>query len=111
MTEPTRRRLDPAEREEEILRAALRLSEGAGYKLLTREQIAAEAGCAPTLISKYFGEMPSVRERIMLAAIEYENLEVLLQGLISRDVIASNAPTHLVEQAYRKLALEHSLDA
>ena len=89
------KRLSPEVRQDQILTAALSLSEKDNYTRITREQVAIRAGCAPGLISRYFGEMASFRKEIM----QRENLAVLIQGLVCKDPVARRAPKTLRQKA------------
>ena len=106
MSEEKRRRADPDTRAEEIIKAALVLSEIKGYRVVTREEIAEAAGCSPSLVGKYFGDMCTVRDHIMQAAIKYESAEVILQGLVTRDGMALQAPEALRTAAKNRLDAE-----
>ena len=51
------RRMDPAERRQEIVAAASRLAVGEGLEHVTAKRVAAELGVAPGLINHYFGSV------------------------------------------------------
>jgi len=105
--EHKRRRIDPDEREQEIMQAALVLAELNGYRVITREQIAEYAKCSPSLVGKYFGDMQELRRCIMRAAVKQERAEVVLQGLVTRDPIALSAPEHVRTAAKNRLDDPH----
>ncbi|HWI02368.1 MAG TPA: TetR family transcriptional regulator [Acidimicrobiales bacterium] len=96
-------RLAPNVRKEQILAAALRRAKVQGYNRVTREQIAADAGCAPGLVSNYFGTMVSLRRDIMRAAIRERVLPVIAQGLAAHDPHARKAPDELKQAALATL--------
>lgn len=98
-------RLNPTDRKNEILTAALNVaSKPGGWSRLTREAVAAEAGCADALISKYFGTMIAFKRTIMRAAIKAENLSVVAQGLACCDIHARRAEPELKGRALATLA-------
>ena len=53
-----------------ILEAAIRLCRVEGYTRITRDDIAAAAGCSTGLVSRYLGTMPQMRRTIMRRAVE-----------------------------------------
>jgi AcrR family transcriptional regulator len=88
-------KLDPTVRKEQLLDAALRISEQRGYMTASRDDVAAMAGCAASLVSYHFGTMPNLRRAIMSAAIDRKNLTVLAQGLAMGESKAKAAPAEL----------------
>ena len=76
----TKKRLQPADRKQEILNAAIKVAgRPGGWSKLTRDSVAKEAGCAEGLVSKYFGTMITLRRSIMRAAIVAGNLAVVAE--------------------------------
>lgn len=100
----TKQRLRPDDRRDQILTAAVKLAEEHGYSKITRDQIAAAAGCAPGLVSHYFATMPQLRRAIMRAAVKAVNLAVIAQGLGVGDPHAKKAPTDVKTKALKLLA-------
>lgn len=98
------KRLDPADREAEILAKALSLAASKGYAKVTREQIAAAAGCSTGLVSRYFGTMTNLRRTLMRKAIERGLARVVAQGLADGNPLARKAPAELKEKAAQHLA-------
>ena len=96
-------RLDPEERKEQILAAAMALSETHGYQNITRDQIAAAADVTFSLVSHYYKDMRRLRRSIMFAAIKGERLAVLAQGLALHDRYALFAPPELQARAVATL--------
>ena len=97
-----RLRLDPKFRKELIILAALRVAEQpGGWANLTRDMVAAEAGCAAGTVSLHFNTMKQFRRAVMRAAIAKKNLNVLGQGLAMRDECALKADKPLREAAIR----------
>ena len=101
----TKKRLHPADRNNEILAAAIKVAgKPGGYSKLTRAAVAECAGCSEGLISKYFGTMISFKRAIMRAAIQDSNLSVVAQGLAAGDKCAQKAPSELKAAALNTLA-------
>ena len=98
------RRLLPKDRREEILTAALNVAENVGYRQLTREQVAINAGCAESLVSSYFGTMDKFKRTIMRAAVKSENLHIIAQGLVVGDKHAQKAEPDLRSRAMASMA-------
>ena len=78
------KRLSKEVRKEEILNAALTLSERLGYLHITREQVANRAECSEASVTHYFTTMFKLKRAVVRAAIQRENLAVIAQALASR---------------------------
>lgn len=101
----TKKRLQPADRKQEILNAAIKVAgRPGGWAKLTRDAVAKEANCAEGLPSKYFGTMVNFKRAIMRAAIAAENLAVIAQGLAAGDKSAQKADPELKARALNTLA-------
>ena len=100
----SRTRLDPTVRKDQIITAAIELARRDGYENVRREGVAAQAGIAPGLVSKYWGTMPQLRRAIMRHAIEIEDLIVIAQGIARGDPCARKAPQKLKDRALAQLA-------
>ena len=96
-------RLSAAERRELILEAAVKLADTSHYQRITRQDIADEAGIAPTLVTHYFGTMPQLRRDVMRYAVRNECLRVIGQGLASQDTHALRASPGLQASALGSL--------
>jgi AcrR family transcriptional regulator len=90
---------DVTVRIDEILTAALKLSEKHGYSNITREQVATAARCSVGLVSKRMGTMDNLRRSIVSAAINQENLVILAQALVNNHPKALRAPQELRHRA------------
>lgn len=88
---PSQTKLEARARAAQILTVALQLAERFGYTKVTREQVAARIGVAPSLIPHYMGSVAEMRRKIMREAIRVENLPVIAQGLALRDSTACRA--------------------
>ena len=90
-----------------LLFEAIRLSEKIGYKNITGPVVAEAAGLSSHgLVNYYFGGIEALRSLVLEAAIEHENLEILLQALVVKDPVAWSAPVPLRQAAYEKLRAE-----
>lgn len=98
-----RQRLPKEEREGQIMRAALTLSEKYGYKNIKRGEIAAKAKCSPALVSSHFGNMEELRKAIMKCAIKQGRHKIVLQGLATNDPIAKKASDDVKEAASKSV--------
>lgn len=97
-------KLEARARAAQILAAAVEVAKVHGYTHLTREQVAARIGVAPSLVPHYMGTMQSLRRKIMREAVRLECLPVIAQGLAVRDPHALAAPEDLRKRAARHLA-------
>lgn len=91
------KRLD--DRRQALLTAALQVAESVGYLRVTRDAVAAAAGCSPALVSFHLGTIPQMQRAIMGEALRTRNLRVIAQGLSHGDRRAMNAPLELREAA------------
>lgn len=88
------------DRDEQLFRSAAELAaSGECYLTLTREQIAARAKCAPTLVSYRFKTMERFRVDLMRWAIRDKWLVIIAQGLAHGDKYAKRAPWYVQAQA------------
>jgi len=83
------------DRRQTILSAALQVAATCGYLRVTRDAVAAAAGCSPALVSHYFGTLVCLHRAIMGEALRTRNLRVIAQGLSHGDRRARNAPEEL----------------
>ncbi len=98
------RRLKPEMRRLEILAAATTVALKTDYRLMTREQIAEQAGITGPTVHHYFGSIAGLKKAVMRAAIRDGTLEIIAQGLLGKDPQAM-----ALSSKVRRLALEHSL--
>jgi AcrR family transcriptional regulator len=92
-------RLTPTDRRAAILAAALTLAAERGLPAITRDGVAAAAGCSPALVSAYFYTVPELRNRVVEQAVACEQLRVLADGLVARHPAAIAAPAWLKAKA------------
>lgn len=93
-------------RRREILDAALIAARKDGYMLVTSPQIAVLAGCTHGTVFNHFKDMDNLRRAIMQHAVEKEDAEVVLQGIVTRSHIAMRAPEELKQRALTILNTE-----
>lgn len=91
-------KLASADRKMQLITIGLRLAVEYGYERVTRDMIAARAGCSGGLISLYW-TAPDLQWEIMTEAVRTGCLSVLAQGLASRHPVALEAPIELREAA------------
>lgn len=94
----------PEMRRETILTAAITCARMKGYQHMTREEIAAAAECSTGLVTKHLGTMIQLRRSVMRAAVKEGVLEIVAQGLASRDPHARKAPDELKTRALQSIA-------
>jgi AcrR family transcriptional regulator len=72
-------------RQNEVLDAAVRLSMGLGYRQITRDGVAIEAGCGSGTVNACYRDMNDLRRAVVERAIQTENLIVIAQYLADPD--------------------------
>lgn len=87
------------ERTAALLAAALQAALAHGWGKVTREQIAAQAGVSPALVSARLGTMDAMRRSVMRAAVRQRCLPVIAQGLVARNAHALAADAGLRQEA------------
>jgi len=96
-------RMAPADRRRQILATAVKLSRRKGYRNITRDGVAEEAGVSQGLVNRYFGSIDGLRDAVMKQAIEDHDVKIVAQGIAHRDKVALRAPAGLREQAVASL--------
>lgn len=79
----------------DLLNAALRVAERDGWRVMTRQSVAAEAGVSDALVSLRLGTMDALRRSVMRAAISRRVLRVVAEGVLAGDRHALRAPTEV----------------
>ena len=87
-----------------VLDAALRLAERRGYRAITRQQVAEEAGVAVGSVNNAYGTMDGLRDAVISAAVARHVFKVVAQGLIDQHPAALNAPEELRAAALQAIA-------
>jgi AcrR family transcriptional regulator len=95
------------ERREELLKTALKIAEKTGYMKITNDSVAEAAGKSKSLIQFHFHSIQELKRAVMDAAIRYENVAVLAQGLGLLDEDALSAPKELKDRALK--FIEHAV--
>lgn len=96
-----RLRVNPDLMKDFILNCAIELSEKNDYKTLTRAMIADQLAIAPALVSYYFGEMESLKNKIVKTAIERENLTIIAQAVTFKHPAIKNISEKLKTNALK----------
>ena len=88
-----------------IIEAAIDVaSRPGGWASLTRQAVAARAGCSDGLVSQHCGTMEQFKRDIMRHAIRSRHLSIIAQGLAAGDPRAKRAPPDLKGEALATLA-------
>lgn len=98
-----RNRFTPEARSTDIIEAAVIVAKDKGYRNMTRAQIAAQAGISAPLVTHYMGGMDTVRDSVMLYAVQTFIPEIVAQGLMDGNGLAQSASDHLKEKAKETL--------
>lgn len=99
-----RTRLQPSDRKELIIEAALNVaSRPGGWSTMTREAVAKAAEVSDALVSMHFGTMVQFRRSVMRAAVAREVLPVIAQGVVMGDKTALKADASLKSKAIESL--------
>jgi len=97
------KRMKPEARSEEIVAAGLRLAKANGWKSLTRDGVATEAGVSFAMVNVRFGTMTQLKRAVMREAIRREELRVIAQGYVSDDPTALKIDSELKTRALQSL--------
>lgn len=102
----TRERLSPELRRDYLLGVALEMAEdNGGYLAVSVKALAEKAGVSIGLVNTYFYNRVGLHRAMMKKAVEEDNLQIIAQGVINRDVTALRAPKELQELALQRVAL------
>ncbi len=102
MTTP--KRLEQKARMQQLIDAALALSERHGYANVTHDAVAEAAKVSRGLVVHYLGTAPNMRRDIMRAAISRSVVRVVAQGLAAGDRHAAKASPELKRKASKLVA-------
>ncbi len=97
------KRMNPETRSDEIVAAGLRLAKNNGWKSLTRDGVATEAGVSFAMVNFRFGTMTQLKRAVMREAIRREELRVIAQGYVSDDPTALKIDVELKTRALSSL--------
>lgn len=99
-----KRRANPEHRKQQILNAALTVAKNSGLNKTTKQSIAEAAGISVSLVGHYFKTVPQLKRAIMRAAISQGIIEIVAEGLTSKDPHARKAPKELKTRAAQLIA-------
>lgn len=94
----TRIRLQPDDRKQQLLEAALVLADKYGIKALTRVALAAETGTSDGLVNRYFGDRSKMRAEVIAEAVKRKNVRAVAWALAQGFAI-KDAPRQLMRDA------------
>ncbi len=97
------KRMNPETRSEGIIEAGLRLAKAHGWKSLTRDGVATEAGVSFAMVNVRFGTMTQLKRAVMREAIRRRELKVVAQGYVSDDPTALKIDDELKSAALQSL--------
>lgn len=92
-------RLDPKDRTNELLDAALQLAERTGWRTLTHAAVAAHAGVSQGLVVARLGTKTEMLRDVMRRAVNRGVARVVAEGLAVGDKQAKRASPALREEA------------
>lgn len=88
-------RLDPSVRTDQLLAVALRQAAAEGWRCITHDSIARDAGVSRALVVHRLGTMEQVRRSVMRAAVKERVVRVVAEGLAAQDRHACKADATL----------------
>ena len=97
------RRYRPHIRRQDLIEVAIQLACGGHYLKVTRDSIAALVGCTRGLVSHYLGKADQMRDTIVIAALQQENLAVIAQALSAKHWAVAALPEGLRVRARESL--------
>lgn len=74
-------RLAIGDRTEQILVAATKIASKVGLMAFSRAQVAKESGVSDALVTRYFTDMPALRDSVVQRAIDTGNARILAEAL------------------------------
>ena len=95
MTKKNAKRMDPIDRREQILAAAVGMAGDVGFQKITRDGVATRAGVAMGLVTRYFGTMCQLRRHVMRSAVKNGIIPIVAEGLAIGDPHAKKAGPEL----------------
>jgi AcrR family transcriptional regulator len=96
-------RLEPDERKQLILMAAVKVATRHGLPATSRNRVAEAAQVSPGLVSRYFTTMGKMRREVVTYAVEHELLPIVASALSVGDKVARKAPADLQHRALATL--------
>ncbi len=99
-----RNRCKPEARAADLIESACIVAKDKGYRNMTRAQIAEQAGVSGPLVTHYMGGMDTVRDSVMLYAVQMFIPEIVAQGLMDGNGLAQGASDKLKAKAKETLS-------
>lgn len=93
-----------ADRQAQILAAALVVAQRVGFNKFTLREVAQEAKVTEKLPSHYFGTMTNLRRKVMREAVKQKILPLIAQGIALNDPHALKVSPELRAAALKSLA-------
>jgi AcrR family transcriptional regulator len=87
-----------------LLEVAIDLAEFSNMWLITRDDIAKKAGCAPSLVTHYFGNIDRLRGEIWEYAIAEKNHLIIVQGASGGNLNIEDASAELLQESFKKVS-------
>lgn len=92
-------RMDPNERKQQILDAAIMMATCGPWHHLTRPRLAKRLGIADSLIAHHFGSMENLKDEVMFCGCRDCNMRIIMHGLSIKHPIALGLPDSLKRKA------------
>ncbi len=93
------KRMKPKERKAQILEGAVYCATVHGFNNFTRVDVAQYLGISEGLVNVYFKTMPTLKRKVMRAAVRDGALVIIAQGLIDKNPHAMKASKGLKKRA------------
>lgn len=94
----------PSLRRDHILGIAMTMASGSHYMRITRDEVARTAGVAAGSVTRYFGDMTTLRAAVLRAAVDTGAVDIVAQGILERDPVALGAPAQVLAGARAHLS-------
>lgn len=97
-------RMNPDDRREMILDAAVRTAKKIGWRNITRDGVAVAAQVSGALVTRYFGDIKSLRTEVMRVAVRDNLHTIVADGLAAQHPVARRAHIETKQKALAHLA-------
>jgi hypothetical protein len=94
----------PLLRRDHILGVAVAMASQSHYLRITRDGVAETAGVAAGSVTRYFGDMTTLRAAVLRAAVDTGAVDIVAQGILERDPVALGAPAQVLAGSRAHLA-------
>lgn len=98
------KRMSPGDRKASILEAAIEAAKQHTFSGMRLHHVATAAECSNALVVSYYSTMPQVRRAVMRAAIKRGLLDIIANGVVTRDPTALKADEGLKTRALASLS-------